>query len=81
MDSQTTFTFCQNRLLASTQDLGKIVQNVSNSFTDDKRTLERMITEARALIEAARQENRERHDRNMDDSMFHPPDGVCGGED
>lgn len=69
MDSQTTFTFCQNRLLASTEDLGKIVQNVSNSFTEDKRNLEGMVTEARALIETVRQENRERHDRNMDDSM------------
>ena len=74
MDSQTTFTFCQNRLLASTEDLGKIVQNLSTSFAEDKRTLEGMINEAKALIETARQENRERHDRNMHDSMTLPGD-------
>jgi len=50
------------------------VQNLSTSFAEDKRTLEGMINEAKALIETARQENRERHDRNMHDSMTLPGD-------
>ena len=78
MDSQTTFTFCQNRLLSATEDLGKIVQNVSSSFGEDKRNLEGMIGEARALIEGVKQENMARHDRNMNDSMPAQGRGIDG---
>jgi hypothetical protein len=78
MDSQTTFTFSQNRLLSATEDLGKIVQNVSSSFGEDKRNLEGMIGEARALIEGIKQENMTRHDRNMNDSTRPLGRGVDG---
>jgi hypothetical protein len=80
MDSQTTFTFCQNRLLSATEDLGKIVQNVATLFGEDKRNLEGMIGEANALIEGVKQENIARHDRNMNDSIRPSGGGLVDGQ-
>jgi len=61
MDSHTTF--CENRLLSATEDLGTIVQNVAN--------LEGMGGEAQTLIEDV-EEKMPKHDRDKNDSISHP---------
>jgi hypothetical protein len=67
-DSHTTFTFCQNRLLSSTQDLSKMIQTVSNTLTDDKTSLETLLASTRTLIDSIREENITHHNQNMKNS-------------
>lgn len=67
-DHSVTLTFYQNRLIASAEDLSKMIQNVSSEFSHDKESLEALIGSTRELIETVRQENVSRHDQNMKDS-------------
>ena len=69
-----SFQFCQSRLITATEDLSKMVQNVSSTFTQDKTNLETLIGNARELIETARHENNTRHDNCMKEST--PPDNC-----
>jgi len=67
-----TFQFCQSRLITSTEDLSKLIQNVSSIFTQDKTSLETLIGSARELIEITRDENNTRHDSRMKESTSPP---------
>ena len=63
-----SFQFCQSRLIAATEDLSKLIQNVSSTCTKDKTSLETLIGCARELIETTRNENNTRHDSRMEES-------------
>jgi hypothetical protein len=69
-DHSATFAFYQNRLLASTEDLSKLIENVSSTISHDKTTLEALIGNTKELVETVRQENVARHDQNMKDSSL-----------
>jgi hypothetical protein len=66
----TTFIFCQNRLLASTQDLTKMIQTASSTLTTDKSNIESLISDARGLISSVREENIAHHNQNMKNSSL-----------
>ena len=66
--SLTTFTFCQNRLISSTEDLSKIIQNAYSTFSQDKEKLETLLGSARDLIQTIRNENITQNDENMNAS-------------
>jgi hypothetical protein len=60
-----SFQFCQSRLIAATEDLSKLLQSVSSTFTQEKTSLETLIDSTRKLIETTRDENNTRHDNRM----------------
>src|SRR5438046_1507966 len=39
----SAFHFCQSRLIAATEDLSKMIQNVSSTFAQEKTNLETLI--------------------------------------
>jgi hypothetical protein len=65
VDSNAAFTFCQNRLLTSSSDLTKLIQDVSSLFKKDKEAITNLVGEANELITTTREENRLFLEENM----------------
>jgi hypothetical protein len=72
-DRSTTFTFCQNRLITSTEDLSKMIQNAYTTFSQDKEKLESLIDNAKELLQSVRDENATQNEQNMNTSIDSPP--------
>ena len=55
----------ENRTLASVEDVGKTVRDISTKLAEDKSTLIKSIDNVKELIETIRQENSAHLDQNM----------------
>jgi hypothetical protein len=64
------FVFCQNRLLAFSGDITKMIQDVSSTFTQDKENLTTFLGSVKELMETCRQGNRTQLEEIMNNSII-----------
>src|SRR5579862_579132 len=65
MVDSSAFAVCQTRILQSTEDLSRLVQNLSCTLKEDKENLDSLIGSARGLVEAAREESKSRENQYL----------------
>lgn len=70
VDPNAAFAFCQNRLLTSSSDLTKLIQDVSSMFAQDKEAITNLVGSAKELITTTREENRLLQEENMNKSII-----------
>jgi methyl-accepting chemotaxis protein len=73
IDSLSTFQFCQNRLLASIEEIKKVAQDLSSATTRNESGLENTATKLQEFITSAREVDGERQETFKEDGVFTPP--------
>ena len=72
ISDHSTFTFCQNRIISSTQDLTKLIQNSYSAFSQDTQKLETLIFSTKDIIQTIQDENTTQNEKNATTSTLTP---------